>query len=117
MTDEPDDVLDDDVLIEGAPARIAHVPVDAEAMHPWFRRFNLGVGIARLVIPIVTFFTIVFPLGASIGGGETRNIYLALLTCSWVVMLAGGWSWGGRGGRGRARQGRASPVRSWPRVS
>lgn len=78
--DEPHEPHDpDEVLIDGRPAPVVHVPLDGETMHPWFRRFNLGVGIARLVIPIVTFFTIVFPLGASIGGGATRNMYLLLL--------------------------------------
>ncbi len=88
MTDDPDA---EQVLIDGAPVLETHVPHDAETMHPGFRRFVVGVGIARLVVPITTFFTIVAPLVASIGGGTTSNIYwLLLIRPSKDIQLWGG---------------------------
>lgn len=83
---------DEQVLVDGAPATEAHVPV--EPLHPWFRRFVLGVGTARLVIPIVSFFTIVAPLVASITRGDTDDIYwLLLVRPSKEVLLWGGGLW------------------------
>lgn len=84
---------DEQVLVDGEPATSAHVP-DAEPMHPWFRRFVLGVGVARLGIPIVAFFTIVAPLVASIGTGDTDDVYwLQLIRPSKDVVLWGGGLW------------------------
>lgn len=90
MTDADDEQL----LVDGEPATSAHVPKDAESMHPWFRRFVLGVGVARLGIPIVAFFTIVAPLVASISSGDTDDVYwLQLVRPSKDVVLWGGGLW------------------------
>lgn len=86
---EPDD---EQVLVDGAPAVEAHVP--DEPLDPWFRRFVLGVGIARLGIPIVAFFTVVAPLVARISGGATDEIYwLLLVRPSKDVLLWAGGLW------------------------
>lgn len=85
------------VLIDGEPPTEAHVP--DEPMHPWFRRFVLGVGVARLAIPIVAFFTIVAPLVASISRGSADNIHwLLLVRPSKDVLLWGGGLWRTTGG-------------------
>lgn len=80
---------DDQVLVDGVPVRQAHVP-DAP-LHPWFRRFVLGVGVTRLAIPIIAFFTVVAPLVASISRGDTDDIHwLLLVRPSKDVLLWGG---------------------------
>ena len=83
------EVEDEQVLVDGALASEAHVP--DEPLSAWLRRFVLGVGVARLVVPIVSFFTIVAPLVASISSGTTSNIYwLLLVRPSKDVLLWGG---------------------------
>lgn len=83
---------DEQVLVDGVPASEAHVP--DQPLHPWFRRFVLGVGAVRLGIPIVSLFTIVAPLVARIGGGQTAEIYwLLLVRPSKEVLLWGGGLW------------------------
>lgn len=83
---------DDDVLVEGQPAAVAHLGED-EMPHGW-RRFHLGVGIARLVVPIVGFFTVVAPLVARISGGNADEVHwLMLIRPSKDVVLWGGGLW------------------------
>lgn len=82
------------VLVDGELAVVAHVPDTGEDMHPWFRRFVLGVGVARLGIPLVAFFTVVAPLVASISGGDTDDVYwLLLIRPSKDVVLWSGGLW------------------------
>ncbi len=82
------------VLVDGEPAVAAHVPDTGEDMHPWFRRVILGVGVARLGIPIVAFFTVVGPLVARISTGDTDDVYwLLLIRPSKDVVLWGGGLW------------------------
>jgi membrane protein DedA with SNARE-associated domain len=55
------------------------------------RRFHLGVAGVRLGVPILSFFTIVAPLVASISRGDTDDIYwLLLVRPSKDVQLWGG---------------------------
>ena len=80
---------DDEVLVDGEVAEAAHVP--DEEMSDATRRFHLGVAGLRLGVPIVSFFTIVAPLVASISGGDTDDIYwLLLVRPSKDVQLWGG---------------------------
>lgn len=80
---------DDEVLVDGEIATEAHVPEDE--LSDGARRFHLTVAGLRLGMPIVSFFTIVAPLVASIGRGETSNIYwLLLVRPSKDVQLWGG---------------------------
>ena len=91
------DLDDEQILVDGAPVTAAHVP--KAPLHPWFRRFVLGVGITRLAIPIVSFFTVVAPLVARISGGATDDIYwLLLVRPSKEVLLWGGGLWRTTGG-------------------
>jgi membrane protein DedA with SNARE-associated domain len=91
------DADDELILVDGEVVTEAHVP--DEVLAPWFRRFVLGVAIARLGIPIVSFFTVVAPLVASISGGNTDNIlWLLLVRPSKEVLLWGGGLWRTTGG-------------------
>ena len=79
----------DEVLVDGEAASTAHVPQDA--MSGAVRRFHLGVAALRLGVPIVSFFTIVAPLVASISRGDTDDVYwLLLVRPSKDVLLWGG---------------------------
>ncbi len=94
MTTSHDDDHVEHVLVDGELDTEAHVPHDDERMSPWFKRFLVGVGVARLAIPIATFFTIVGPMVARIGRGETDLIYpLLLIRPSKDIQLWGGGLW------------------------
>ncbi len=80
---------DDEVLVDGEAASTSHLP--AGAMSDTARRFHLSVAGLRLGVPIVSFFTIVAPLVASISRGDTDDIYwLLLVRPSKDVQLWGG---------------------------
>lgn len=94
MADEvhPDGTAPDAVLVDGEPADRAHLG-EVEMPAAW-RRFHVSVAVARFVIPIVTFFTVVAPLVARISGGRTEEVYwLMLIRPSKDVVLWGGGLW------------------------
>lgn len=73
-----------------------HVPDEVSTT---VRRFVLANAVLRLGVPIVSFFTIVAPLVASIANGTTANIYwLTLVRPSKDSLLWGGALWRTRDG-------------------
>lgn len=96
MTASPDDDADtggDGLTVD--PEQL-HVP---DEVSTGLKRFVLGCAIVRLGVPIVSFFTIVAPLVASIAGGTTSNIYwLTLVRPSKDSVLWGGALWRTRPG-------------------
>jgi membrane protein DedA with SNARE-associated domain len=85
----------DDTALHVDPERL-HVP---DEVSTGLKRFVLGCAIVRIGVPIVSFFTVVAPLVASIAGGTTSNIYwLTLLRPSKDSLLWGGALWRTRPG-------------------
>ena len=82
------------LLVDGEPPGATRPPDAAGEMPVGWRRFHLGVGIVRLAVPVVAFFTVVAPLVASTSRGATADIYwLLLVRPSKDVQLWGGGLW------------------------